>query len=129
MKCYSFMPAQSHPASLISSSEHTEQRGGHRDYKRDHRDWRGSHSYLQIRRWHGQGAHHVGKLGKISGGKGDQAMTRLGKGRPERVKLYDGNHGKLSKIGEGHDIFGWPLWLRHVRSIIPGEHDADSYSC
>ena len=41
---------------------------------------------------------------------------------PRRVKSYDGNHGKLGKIGEGHSIFGWPLWLRHVRSIIPGEH-------
>ena len=43
------------------------------------------------------------------------------------VISYGGDHGKSGKIGEGHGIFGWPLRLRHVRPIIPGEHRW--YSC
>ena len=34
-----------------------------------------------------------------------------GQGTPGCVKLYGGYHGKSGKIGEGHGIFGWPLWL------------------
>ena len=44
MKGYSFTPAQSRPSSLISSSERTEQRGGHIDYGRDYEGCQGSNS-------------------------------------------------------------------------------------
>ena len=44
MKGFLFTLAQSRPASLISLSEHTKRRGGHRDNRRDHGGCRGSHS-------------------------------------------------------------------------------------
>ena len=122
MKGYSFTPAKSRPSSLISSSEHTEQRGGHKDYRRDHEGCRGSHS-CNCRSGSGMGNGRV----KLASWVRLVATREIQRWRDQarvagRVKSYGGNHGKAGKIGEGHGIFGWPLWLRHVRSIIPSEH-------
>ena len=53
---------------------------------------------------------------EAAGATANLAMAQLGKERWAlgRVKLYGGNRGKSTKIGEGQGIFRWPLRLRHV---------------
>ena len=102
---------------------HTERRGGRRDYRRDHGGCRGSHS-CNCRSGGGMGKGRV-KLARWARSVAAREIWRWPR-TAGCFNLYGGDHGKSSKIGEGHGIFGWPLRLRHVRPIIPGEHCRNS---
>ena len=116
---YSFTPAQSRPSSLISSSEpNGVEKRLQRLRNRDQGGCRGSHSY---------NCRTGGVMGK--GRVKSARWARAVAARELRRWPRDGDassrtihHGKLGKIGEGHGIFGWPLWLRHVRPITPRDH-------
>ena len=127
MKGFSFIPAQPRPASLISLSEQTERRGGHRDYRIDHGGCRESHSCNCNCRSSGD----MGK-GRVKSARWTRSVAaretrRWPRDAARDASSHGGDHGKSSKFGEGHGIFGWPLRRRHVRPIIPREHCG--YSC